>query len=313
MNVSVYSYNILYPEYANFFSSYCDPTYLKLNYRWEKLKVRILEQIGSQSILCLQELSTAWISLLNLVFQDNDYYFVYDTQKLGVGIAFPNNKYKLVQSDMIHVGQRIKKNCREVPRNCIYQLVSSCWKKNDYITEAIDRRNLLLYVSLQDRQSEKLFNVFTYHMPCVYWNPTFMMLQGLMIHTIANQVSVDTPYMIVGDFNIKPTEPVYESFLSGKYTPEDSEHYTVNLRGILPPLRSVYKEVNGHEPCFTNYVKKRTKQVEFFSECLDYIFVSSGWEICSTLEVPYGLPPNPLPNSEEPSDHIPIGAVVKIQ
>ena len=79
----------------------------------------------------------------------------------------------------------------------------------------------------------------------------------------------------------------------------------------VKPLRSAYAVKNGQEPDFTN--NARVGDEPRFTETLDYIFLSPHWSVesvrqldsCSDLE-------GPFPNAREPSDHVLIGAEVKM-
>ena len=78
---------------------------------------------------------------------------------------------------------------------------------------------------------------------------------------------------------------------------------------INPPLRSAYAVFSpiGEEPDFTNYAKVRDDPV--FIDTLDYIFLSKEWGVKSVLALPDRRDvPGPLPNQDEPSDHIMLSA-----
>jgi len=66
---------------------------------------------------------------------------------------------------------------------------------------------------------------------------------------------------------------------------------------------------NGREPDFTNYAK--IKEDEPFIDTLDYIFMSKcgSWEVKSVDDI-VGREDmkGPLPNDDEPSDHVAIAA-----
>lgn len=75
----------------------------------------------------------------------------------------------------------------------------------------------------------------------------------------------------------------------------------------MPPLRSAYAVMNGAEPDFTNYAKVRDDPI--FIETLDYMFLSDEWNVTSVEPLPNrDEVEGPLPNAEEPSDHILIAA-----
>ncbi len=97
MTHAIYNFNLLSTNLASAsWHKNCDAKHLDTNYRWNIIKERLQSQMNKTSIICLQELSTEWISLILLLAIENDYIFVYDSQFLGVGIAFPNDKYTLL-------------------------------------------------------------------------------------------------------------------------------------------------------------------------------------------------------------------------
>ena len=81
-------------------------------------------------------------------------------------------------------------------------------------------------------------------------------------------------------------------------------------------LRSAYKTVNGQEPPVTNAKGISTVEPDGFKGCLDYIFYSPGLFAVDvvSLDMVEDLTQEGggLPNSESPSDHIPLGAVFRI-
>ena len=67
------------------------------------------------------------------------------------------------------------------------------------------------------------------------------------------------------------------------------------------------------EPEFTNFAQIRDDPV--FQETLDYIFLSPGVEVTSVLPLRTRAETEgqgPYPSKEEPSDHVLLGATLKI-
>jgi 2',5'-phosphodiesterase len=89
------------------------------------------------------------------------------------------------------------------------------------------------------------------------------------------------------------------------------DEWTPNL---VSPLKSAYAVKNGVEPNFTNYAK--VKEDPIFCDTLDYIFYASPSSSShDELTVKECLPlphrdtvAGPLPNEDEPSDHIMIAS-----
>lgn len=79
----------------------------------------------------------------------------------------------------------------------------------------------------------------------------------------------------------------------------------------VQPMGSAYVTATGAEPDFTNYARVQSDPV--FIETLDYIFHSQGWSVDSVQTLPHRTEiEGPLPNEEEPSDHILISARMSV-
>lgn len=76
---------------------------------------------------------------------------------------------------------------------------------------------------------------------------------------------------------------------------------------LSEPLGSAYVTCTGSEPDFTN--NAQIQDQEPFVDTLDYLFHSPQWEVTEVTELPHrSTVSGPLPNGEEPSDHILLSA-----
>ncbi len=76
-------------------------------------------------------------------------------------------------------------------------------------------------------------------------------------------------------------------------------------------MLSAYATKNGTEPDFTNYARIREDPV--FIATLDYIFHSNQWSVDAVEDLPHrDTVEGPLPNKDEPSDHILISAEMSL-
>jgi mRNA deadenylase 3'-5' endonuclease subunit Ccr4 len=150
------------------------------------------------------------------------------------------------------------------------------------------------------------------------------------------------PTIILGDFNSKPSSPVYELLTTGALpVPSPCLHprlrdgspitlpYPAPSCGQLGAFSSAYAMAQGTEPSFTNFrrVRRSTKSTaengevtETFEElppfcaCLDYIFSTSPSPPAALSEIklervaPLPISAKPLPNDEHPSDHVGLTA-----
>ncbi len=303
MTHAIYNFNLLSTNLASAsWHKNCDAKHLDTNYRWNIIKERLQSQMNKTSIICLQELSTEWISLILLLAIENDYIFVYDSQFLGVGIAFPNDKYTLLNMNMICIGEIIKKNqnnkTKETQVKKFWNWVKHFFitKKDDVWTLASRKTNRLVGVTLANEG--QIFNVFTYHMPCAFMNPPLMNIHASALLSTVQSKSESVPYILAGDFNSKSDSDVYKIITSKMRIPS----YT----GITS-IYSAYFAIMHKEPLYTNHSAN-------FTDCIDYIFGSEQIKFKSVLDVCNDFPKTPaFPNHEEPSDHLPIGCSFSIQ
>jgi 2',5'-phosphodiesterase len=131
----------------------------------------------------------------------------------------------------------------------------------------------------------------------------------------------DVPYILAGDFNIKPSEPVYRLLTTGEMDKDDAFYPTPKNGMEWSPsakaMKSAYAEFDkgGSEPNFTNYAK--VKDDEPFIDTLDYIFLSPSWKVKGIRELPHRDQCSPIPNLDveepEPSDHIMIAASLEVE
>lgn len=142
-----------------------------------------------------------------------------------------------------------------------------------------------------------------------------------IIDSPKQQRTIATPYILAGDFNMKPDSGPYRLCTTGVIDPTDQAlcyptppahdpNHTWQPT-LLESVRSAYASAaNSHykEPDFTNHA--RAREDEPFIDTLDYIFVSShGITVDSVLPLPHRDDvEGPFPNESEPSDHILIAA-----
>jgi exonuclease III len=106
-DVRVASYNILSSHLASpsHFTT-LNPDHLKADNRLPVILQQLDEEMSQQSIICLQEVSYLWGGALHTHFANGDYHFVTAlygkkfNNYMGVGIAIPTRKYKVVDVDI---------------------------------------------------------------------------------------------------------------------------------------------------------------------------------------------------------------------
>lgn len=206
---------------------------------------------------------------------------------MGVAVAYPQKKYRLLESDIFTVAQhkpwpkapnpppkepvsmpvraalgvakRMSSFVMMLPRG-IHALftaeqppVKPPRTAADDWAQAKRRWNRLVSVKLQHTESGAPFAVSNYHMPCVYYAPRVMTIHSALAAQRAQQFASGLPLVLAGDWNLKPSSPEY-GFLTtghieaeGPATPQYIQHDEWRITDGFEPLRSAYFEVNGKE------------------------------------------------------------------
>eukprot|EP01038_Epipyxis_sp_PR26KG_P008906 gene8906-12010_t len=333
--VKITSYNVLSSHLSSpthFLN--CKPEFLDPKYRLNKVKEKLEKEISSNSVICLQEISHSWGSALHPLFAANNYHFVtgfYGSKfngYMGIGVAIPLSKYEIVDVDITRVA-----DTKRMPRKDKPSLIGSYinWMKNllnsiglflrlvkpkdDMWDNVLYRYNQMINVRLKSKSDGKTFVVGTYHMPCMFKLPSVMVTHCALSAQLIQKFAKDDPYVYTGDFNIKPDSTMYRLLTEGDLETSNPD-YPVNVPGDewkpnVKPFKSAYKTYSGKEPDFTNYAQVQNDPV--FIETLDYIFHSDEWNVTGVQTLPDRSDvAGPLPNQNEPSDHMLISAEMKL-
>lgn len=355
--VEVVSYNVLSSHLSQ--TSYFwhnDPEDLKPQSRLQRLTSKMEPFMDRGAVICLQECSTTWAGYLHVFFQKRDYYFIYSPYGrqfngyMGVGIAFPNQRYEAYAVQIQRVAD--VKGWPDAPRpdavkgrSVLHTLLDFAGyfgspsllegkgpldperEDDEKVLEEVDpweysrsRQNTMVSVMLRPKVGDlkDLFAVSTYHMPCAYWAPKVMVIHAALAAQCAHKFANGHPLILAGDWNFKPGAAPYQ-LLTNASLPEDHPAHPGYQPGVewrletgLREMRSVYAERNpGGEPEFTNYAWVQDDTDPFIGT-LDYIFVSDAAEVLSVGKLPpIRVCPNPLPTRDEPSDHLLISAVLR--
>jgi mRNA deadenylase 3'-5' endonuclease subunit Ccr4 len=370
------TYNILASKLANprSYPTY-DPQTLDKEARWELLVPKLEEEVAQGSILALQEVCMFYSGRLHAFFCEQDYHFVnvhygnWRNNYMGVGIAFPRSKYALLDAKL----ERISDTMRDWPRTDL----PLSTKMNQNLKSWVDwfglsglfktlalyppkpptnpwdeskrRYNQIVMCKLQARSEDgeglvgEPFYVATYHMPCAFWSPPVMTIHTALASQFVQRVAKNTPAVLMGDFNFKPSSGQYELMLKGQIDedghasdyPQGHDSWTPSLHYAWrsaysewityssPPSEEEVKQFEEdstadqnpraslYEPDFTNYAEGFGNPV--FIDTLDYIFISGEWEVEDVIQLPHRAEiTSPMPNTTEPSDHVKIGAVLKL-
>eukprot|EP00184_Porphyridium_aerugineum_P008132 CAMPEP_0184692374 /NCGR_PEP_ID=MMETSP0313-20130426/884_1 /TAXON_ID=2792 /ORGANISM="Porphyridium aerugineum, Strain SAG 1380-2" /LENGTH=275 /DNA_ID=CAMNT_0027150201 /DNA_START=115 /DNA_END=942 /DNA_ORIENTATION=- len=188
-------------------------------------------------------------------------------------------------------------------------------QKSEWVM-AKERENVM--ITAQFQLEEKMFCVGVYHMPCMFFAPTSMAIHCALSAQNIMKRAQGLPFVLAGDFNIKPNDPPYDLMVTGKlpttfkpapnpFEPLDKWQLTLDL-----PLVSAYKKFLGSEPQFTN--NAQTKNNEPFVETLDYIFCSPNhWDVLDVERLPAkDDTKTTYPSADQPSDHLLIAANLRL-
>lgn len=318
--VRVVTYNLLS-------SSLCEPTYFVKNRpedlnplnRLDKIEKLLDAELSPSTVVCLQEVSRDWAGKLHVFFAARDYQFATSLYGhrfngyMGVGLAWPTSlKLKRLQA------QRLSDLVREKPREpSVWSRIQALWKQPEYDVwfEALKRSNTLLCADFGN------FCVACYHMPCVFGSvekERLMTIHATLAANTLHQFANGAPYVLAGDFNIKPPDASYHLLTTGalgdhfqEYTPPTNPRLFKPFDVALHPLVSAYSAKLGVEPDFTNFAFTKNNK-ESFIATLDYIFCSSdAWTVDDVKPLPRKADVDldkPYPDALQPSDHIMLAA-----
>jgi 2',5'-phosphodiesterase len=358
----VVSYNVLSSHLSSpSFYTTLEPEHLDPVNRLTKVlsklegEMKVAAQSNRLAVFCLQEVSYDWAGELHTFFAKNNYHVVTGLYGkrfngyMGILTAYPVAELENVSVDICRLSDTVDVWPPDEPpessfRKWMRALVTPALNLLGLYKEAPEshwsiaqrRANVMVTTVLKDKQSKQSFAIGNYHMPCCYYAPMVMVLHCDMCvshlqriaatkaHGEASPASAMTslPYILAGDFNIKPKSAPYELLTTGLIDKGDPVNYPsapVHAPDfswkptLMRPVRSAYASCKGGEPDFTNY--SRAKEEAPFIDTLDYIFISEGVTVQEVLDLPIRDTDGgngPFPNEIEPSDHILIAANVDV-
>lgn len=349
--VNVATYNALSSHlcsaeyYASTKPEYCEPSY-----RLHQLFSKLESQVATGAVICLQEISITWDGPLTEFFLRRGYCFIpgrYGKKfngYMGVAVAVPLQKYEVNDVDITTIADTkfrprspkptfAQNFIRSIFVNPFYGVLKmlglwtrsfspwdeACWRQNQMVTVRLTPRSLsgavdasLLVADGAEPKKSQSFVVGTYHMPCAFYLPALMMIHSALSTQHIQKFAKSDPYVFAGDFNIKPSDPMYTLLTEGAM-PTDTPDVPPNEAGdekfkmSVRPMRSAYKEKCGSEPALTNWAKtsRPGSPLKEFTGTLDYVFISPEWVVEDVQELPsQETAGGPFPSQHEPSDHL---------
>lgn len=239
------------------------------------------------------------------------------------------DKYEILNVDITTIGDTKKLPRKQKPTSFIAKFFQEIAYKimailkvlgyqqpYDPWNESVNKSNQLVSMRLRDKNTEKVFCVGTYHMPCAFRHPALMMIHCALSAQHVQKFAKSDPYVYTGDFNIKPDSSMYQLLTEGKVEANNPD-LPAKLEGDnwdiqVKPLRSAYKIGNGKEPEFTNWAQTKDQEDPFIGT-LDYIFISDEWRVDQVKSLPSQKDViGPFPIETEPSDHLLVSASLSL-
>lgn len=342
--VRVVSYNVLSSHLASpsYFTT-LNPDHLEASNRLPKILQKIDDEINTSKncVICLQEVSYDWAGAFHTFFANKGYHMVTGLYGrnfngyMGVALAFPMESYETISVDISNLSDKRKQGWPRAPTSTLtftsklFQNFNSLWSiplkllglvsepKEDHWSFSARRSNVLLTATLKEKSTGHTFCIGNYHMPCAFFMPMAMTIHAEMAAKHVQDIAASNklPFILAGDWNIKPSSETYQMMISGQLLPDDptfpSPKHGVHWECTMEPMRSAYLAFNGKEPDFTN--NARVKEQEPFIDTLDYIFLSKEWNVTGVKPILHrDEASGPYPNADEPSDHVLIRADLEL-
>ncbi|SPJ08163.1 carbon catabolite repressor protein 4, putative [Plasmodium sp. DRC-Itaito] len=275
-------------------------------------------------IICLQEVDSFMINDLNKKFWEHDF-ILHTPEHVNTKSPRSNNCciaykkcFKLIEEKQFDTETSVIRNLIK------YSSDSGCEIQDAFIRELSKRKSIANMVILE-LSKQTFLGVCNCH---IHWNPLYPDIKLYHAYLIIRdfyefiqntfQNIPFIPLLLIGDFNSAPpidhkkkdeiiqASGVYDLITTGRIS-KNHAHHPARLRKSeafysypeleIPPFKSVFKEINGKEPDFTN-------KTSSFEGCIDYIFYKELIPI-STETIPRNLKDiKMLPNEHFPSDHV---------
>jgi 2',5'-phosphodiesterase len=290
----------------------CDEKLLSFEYRMPLIKENVEKGIKNKAIITLQEVDELIFDGLRQSFGTEyhtkcEFYLVKTNtigdQSQGVLIGVPKSKYdvldeyKCTLSNEIFQPENVQLNLppeEHVPKakgRSVYEMA-----KRD--------NNVLIGLLVKHKKTGKMFWIFNYHIPCIWWWMAVMTLQIDVLKKKMLEISNGLPFIFCSDTNAKKRFPD-RMFLEKGFVDESILPY----KGWTPSKNSTYllrdsmiSEGSPTTRCKPAGSASDLKNGEFF-ENLDGIFHFGFDNIAEVKSVVASSLESCCPNETEPSDH----------
>ena len=294
LRVRLVSYNVLSSHLASTYQfPTLNPSHLEASNRLPEVIKKLDREVQKNSIICLQEVSQDWAGNFYSYFFQNNYHSVFQgygkrfNGYMGCMIAWPSDSIKVLDVDISRLSDKREGGWPVAPKPGFvgkFKRILSTFREPfeklgwlsrpaiDHWTMSENRFNILTSVKLEDKNSGKIFFVSNYHMPCAFYAPMVMSIHSEMAAKHIQNLAGSSPYILAGDWNIKPFDSSYQILTTGTmdigHPNWPTPKYGMEWKPTNKPMRSAYADFGG-EPDFTNYA--RVKYQEPFIDTLDYM------------------------------------------
>eukprot|EP01059_Diplonema_ambulator_P020119 TRINITY_DN33809_c0_g1_i1.p1 TRINITY_DN33809_c0_g1~~TRINITY_DN33809_c0_g1_i1.p1 ORF type:complete len:366 (+),score=99.67 TRINITY_DN33809_c0_g1_i1:32-1099(+) len=325
--IGVVTYNVLSPALARASYYYtCAPEDLDPSVRLERVKEKIDQQVKEgKGVICLQEVGLQWAGPLHAYFAKQGYHFAFASygspfsDHMGVAIAWDTKRFTVEDVEIVKVASTFSdwpKSPEQGRWESFLNWLLSRKPPRDVWKEAMQRKNQTICARLKDESGRK-FVVGCYHMPCLFGSDTSVQVMNIHAQLVADKLqhfAGHDPYILLGDWNIMPDTSTHELLTKGELPvshPQVPTHPSGAWTPSITPMRSAYAVKNGAEPLYTNHSQTKGPG-GIFTGTLDYIWLSKSWEVVDVVTLPTEVPEKTYPTSAEPSDHLLLGATLKL-
>lgn len=343
----VVSYNVLSPPLAKASHfQHCDPAHLNADVRLSRVLAKLEEAVATRAVICLQEVALTWSGPLHEFFASRGFHLVLGTYGsyfngyFGVALAFPTDTYDATDVRVQTLSETanwprcpspsVPESALALAHGALVRAVNffvnggvsprTSRRSRSPWVQSQERRNILIFARLRSRTNGATLCVGTYHMPCAFWSPPIMLIHSALVVQTFQRLCKGDRAVLAGDFNIKPGDSAYRMITTGSISPSNEDYPPKAPDGSpaakwfpskFAAMKSAYVQINGKEPDFTNFA--RTGDAPTFIETLDYLFCSQHLDVVDVMRLPHrDNVEGPLPAAAEPSDHIMIGATLRL-
>lgn len=303
-SVFIFQWNVLTQAFCNH-KSYPEDDYpseaLDAKKRRDKVLKEISRAIGEKRIIVLHEVDCELRGALTVMADAANYgmasqgHGYWKNWYMGSMIMWPRDTCQIATAEYLTVGDLIKESvddpsppapgCLMKPFVAAYRwAVGVGPNQGDYYLKAVRRSNVLIHIELQDYNTEMVYHVWAYHMPCAFREPAVMEYHAQAVID-AVQKAPEGLHFVCMDGNFQPDSDLYQRFVANGFT-------------------SAAVASSGREPEWTS--RSNSYFGGGFTGTLDYVWIKAtdGYDVHVSFANPEGDPTAFLPSVTFPSDHL---------